>query len=580
MSKKRSFGSRAWLHTKALFGSSQARATLRDEDGWFFEWARGEVDTSGETVNHRTALGLTAYFSSGRNISDDIAKMPLMLMELTPKGMLQPILDHRMLRLVRDMPNPMMSPMVFWSTVISHMLFRKGGFAEIVHDSDGIPRELWPLNPEDVRVMFDLRLNELVYEVHDGQHNFVMLRSHEMIHLRGLGNDGLTSWAMAEVGRLAIGQALAAQKFGSSFFGNGATLKGVLEAPPELTPEALKLLQDTFRTRHAGAGNAYKTPVLMDGVTYKEIGSDPEKSQLIGIQHLGIENVIRLFRMPASKVQHDVRSAFANIYEQNQSYAKDALQGNSSRIVQELWVKLLLTKAQRATYIEEGVKGRQLRFRHDFAELLEVDPEKKANVRRKQFEMGMLTSNEARQEQGRKAFGPEGDRTYVAANLIPTDLVDNVFAKKDGAGADPPPPAEPEAEPEPPVDPEPNSDRMRELVYATEKLFKADFLQFVGKEHERAQHMPIQGGKFEKWANGFYPKHQKHVRNTLSTRYSLLLAVLHVEHSSSKLAEKMAERYIIDSRERLTDAKSNKSVDSQDQFAQTMAEIAVDLAQT
>src|SRR5690606_31746955 len=111
-----------------------------------------------------------------------------------------------------------------------------GGFAEIVRTGDGTPAALYPLDPTTVQVMRERDgAKSLFYSV-----NGIPFRDRDILHIHGLGFDGLTGWVLAKIARDAVGNALAAQKFSGSFFANGTSTTGVIEVPTAMSDTALR----------------------------------------------------------------------------------------------------------------------------------------------------------------------------------------------------------------------------------------------------------------------------------------------------------------------------------------------------
>ncbi len=539
----------------------------------------GSRNASGQVVTSKTALGLTAYFASVRNISDDIAKTPMFMVEDVKPGVTRAIHRHDALTLVSDKPNPMMTSMDFWSTMIGHMLAWKGGFAEIVPDSLGNPLEMWPMDPNTVRVIWDIPHKTLIYEIHShGQ--FFRLRADQVFHLNGFGFDGFTQFVMSNTFQVAIGRALATQEHSAAFFGNGATLNAVLEAPPTLDEEGMKLLQKTFRQRHAGAGQAYQTPVLTDGVQYKEITNDPKKSQLIEAMHLGKEEMASIFRMPLNKIQHDIRSTFNNVAEQNKFYQQDTLSAHTRRITQECKAKLL-----------PRTEDKNKRFRYDFSDLLKADPVANADVLLKKFQMGGLTINEQLQEDNKPGIGAAGNVRFVMANLVPLERAIN--------------PPEPSSEPVPDEpQPEPDTEAAADIEDAVERgivkalpeitsnlatarkdpaikailhQFQQDFRRFQHIAEKKA--MPaIADEKLEEWAAGYFPNQEKYIAESIEASCAVLVAVCGSIMEPSELAASMASEYTKESCIRILAGSKNENVDVLDRFATIMAVRVVTMA--
>jgi len=57
------------------------------------------------------------------------------------------------------------------------------------------------------------------------------LRNDEVLHITGLGFDGLIGYSTIAMAKNAISMAIATEEYGTSFFANGANPGGVLEHP-------------------------------------------------------------------------------------------------------------------------------------------------------------------------------------------------------------------------------------------------------------------------------------------------------------------------------------------------------------
>jgi HK97 family phage portal protein len=63
------------------------------------------------------------------------------------------------------------------------------------------------------------------------EYGTVRLRKENVMHIPGLGFDGLVGYSPIAMAKNAIGMAIACEEFGAKFFANGASPSGVLEHP-------------------------------------------------------------------------------------------------------------------------------------------------------------------------------------------------------------------------------------------------------------------------------------------------------------------------------------------------------------
>jgi HK97 family phage portal protein len=340
--------------TLAWVGRKIFAATQKDKTGFFVEWVQGgRATTSEERVNNDKAFQLGTYFACIRNISEDIAKVPLKVYkQLKPRGK-DARSDHRLYSLLHDAPNPEMTALTFRQTLTAHALGWGNGFAEIERDIEGNPLYLWPLRPDRVRV-FRLDDNRIWYEIRTDDDKTAWLRDDFVFHVPGLGFDGLVGYNVARYARECLGAALAAQKFSSSFFGNGIQSAGILTHPGQLSPEAQANLRKSFE-QYQGAENANKVLIIEEGLDYKKTTIPPEEAQFLESRQFSVAEICRWFRMPPHKVADLSRATFSNIEHQALEYVGDTLLPWFTRWEQEIYRKLLTRKEQRKGYFAKHV---------------------------------------------------------------------------------------------------------------------------------------------------------------------------------------------------------------------------------
>lgn len=394
--------------------------TARDRDGWFVEFLCGPRNESGVRVNSNTAMGVGAYFASIRNISEDIGKLPLKVYRRRADGQgKEPYTAHPVYNLLHTEPNPEMTAMAFRETLTAHALGWQGGFAEIVRRADGRPAQLWPLDPTAVTIKrrnqtmdgFD-RSTSLVYEVRNGQ-TIVTLNPSDVLHIHGLGFDGITGFLMSKLAEGSLGRAMGAQQHATSFFGNGATPSGVVTLQGALKPEMLKQYREQFADRHQGAKNSGKPLILDGGASWTPTGSDPERSQLVETMEFSVADVARWFRMPPHKIQDLLRSTFSNIESQNIEYVVDCLTSWAVRWEQEINRKLFMPGERRWLFSE-----------HLFAGLLRGDMKSRSEALQIQRRNGIISANDWREIENLNPLPDDdgGELYIIEANM--TKLAD------------------------------------------------------------------------------------------------------------------------------------------------------------
>jgi len=394
---------------------TETRDTLSNPSQFLSDAWGGTPAASGESVTSSTAMGWSAYFACIRNISEDVGKLPRGVYEPTADGGRKERRDHPYWRLLQVAPNPEMTALTFFETLTAHALGERGGFAEIIRNGSGMAVELWPLNPRDVVVDCGAD-GRTIYRV-SGQR----VASDRILHLHGLGYEGVTGYAMANLARESLGRSLAAQKHNGSMLGNGAMVPGIIEVPKLLSDPAFAHLRTSWASRYGGASNNGKPVILEQDAKFKPTGLDAEKSQLIQSLDAGIVDTARWFRMPPHKIQHLANATFSNIEQQNIQYVVDCLTSWLARWEQELARKLFVGSASNL-YLKHNVNG-----------LLRGDMAGRSQFYKELFGLGAMNTNDIRRSEDMSPIGPEGDARYVPSNLMLLGSQGPTITDDDGA---------------------------------------------------------------------------------------------------------------------------------------------------
>ena len=193
--------------------------------------------TSGKRVNERTAMQMTAVYSCVRILSEAVAGLPLQFYRYTAEGGKEKAVDHPLYFLLHDEPNPEMTSFVFRETLMTHLLLWGNAYSQIIRNARGEIIALYPLMPDRMTVNRDgdgqiyYEYNMSTDDAHTLRGSTVSLQPHDVLHIPGLGFDGLVGYSPIAMAKNAIGMAIACEEYGAKFFANGAAPSGVLEHP-------------------------------------------------------------------------------------------------------------------------------------------------------------------------------------------------------------------------------------------------------------------------------------------------------------------------------------------------------------
>jgi len=317
--------------------------------------------SSGKTVNERTALQTTAVYSCVRILSESIAGLPIHIYRYSGDGSKDKVVSHPLYSLLHDEPNPEMTSFVFRETLMSHLLLWGNAYAQIIRDGRGRVLALYPLLPNRMEVdrasngeIFYSYRRESGEKGYDGS-TTVTLRHDEVLHIPGLGFDGLLGYSPIAMTKNAVGMALAVEEYGASFFANGANPGGVLEHPGVVKdPQRVK---DSWNTAYQGSKNAHRVAVLEEGMKYQQIGIPPEQAQFLETRKFQLNEIARIFRVPPHMIGDLEKSSFSNIEQQSLEYVKYTLDPWVVRWEQGLQKALLLPSEKPTLFIKLNVDG-------------------------------------------------------------------------------------------------------------------------------------------------------------------------------------------------------------------------------
>jgi HK97 family phage portal protein len=191
--------------------------------------------SSGKSVNEHTAMQMTAVYSCVRILSETVAGLPLHVYKYNDNGGKEKYLAHPLYKLLHDEPNPEMTSFAFRETLMGHLLLWGNAYAQVIRNARGEVVALYPLMPNKMTVdrdsngrLFYLYQRSLEDAPSLGKDSQVYLSPSDVMHIPGLGFDGLVGYSPIAMAKNAVGLAIATEEYGAKFFANGAAPGGVL----------------------------------------------------------------------------------------------------------------------------------------------------------------------------------------------------------------------------------------------------------------------------------------------------------------------------------------------------------------
>ena len=370
--------------------------------------------TSGKQVTERSAMQMTAVYSCVRILSEAVAGLPLHLYRYKEGGGKEKAIDLPLYRLMHDEPNPEMSSFVFRETLMTHLLLWGNAYAQIIRNGKGEVIALYPLMPNKMRVDRDEK-GSLYYEyVHTSdeadtmKNTTVRLTPYNVLHIPGLGFDGLVGYSPIAMAKNAIGMAIACEEYGAKFFANGAAPSGVLEHPGVIKDP--QKVREAWQSQFGGSQNANKIAVLEEGMKYTPISISPEQAQFLETRKFQINEIARIFRVPPHMVGDLEKSSFSNIEQQSLEFVKYTL---------DPWVMRWEQSLSRALFTEEEKKT--LFFKFNVEGLLRGDYQSRMNGYATARQNGWMSANDIRELENMDKIPAEqgGDLYLINGSMLP-----------------------------------------------------------------------------------------------------------------------------------------------------------------
>ena len=386
-------------------GLPEMTDNVRDSGGLFIF---GTAD-SGEQVNERTAMQIATVYACVRLLAETVAALPLHLYRYSDHDGKERATNHPLYKILYRQTNPEMTAFSFREAMMTHLLLWGNAYAQIVRDGKNSILGLYPLLPENVEI--DRKDNgELYYiyhaytdEVPGKNGEDIYFDRDEILHIPGLGFNGLVGFSPIAMMKNALGTNIAVEKYGSSFFKNGAQPSGVLEHPGVLKdPEKIRR---NWSAVYGGANNAHKVAVLEEDMHYKPISLPPEDSQFLSTREFGVEEICRIFRVPPHMVQDLKRATFSNIEHQSLDFVMHTLMPWLVRFEQAI-IKDVLVEEEKDEYFPKfNVDG-----------LLRGDYQSRMNGYATGFANGFLSPNDIRRLENMDPIPESEGGNYFVAN--------------------------------------------------------------------------------------------------------------------------------------------------------------------
>ena len=369
---------------------------------------------AGVMVTPQTALTFTAYYGAIKVISEDLCSLPLLPFRRKPGGGVELVPDDPLTRIFDWSPDGECSDFNWRESWVTHCLSWGNGYAQIDWSDEGQPRGLMLIHPSVIEPKRDEKTGALYYALKTAQTiaspgRDQVIPPWQILHLAGLGFNGLVGYSPVALAREAIGMGKALEQYGAAFFGNGAQPSGVIEFPQKMTLEAQKNFRESWNLIHQGSAGAHKIAILEQGAAWKAIGAPPEDTQFLATRGFQVLEICRIFRLPPHKLQDFTTAHLANVEASNEDYIISCLRPWAIRVEKAINFRLIGWERYRAG----------MYVKHDFRPILLRTAKDEADFYQKMYQIGYYTVDEVRALRGDNPIGAAdgGSKRFVMSNL-------------------------------------------------------------------------------------------------------------------------------------------------------------------
>lgn len=504
-------------------------------------WLDSSTNISGVSVTPDTALNFSAVWCAVRVISETLATLPCILYRRTDDDGRERASEDPRYSMMRDRPHPLMSAVSFFESMTAAMVLRGNCYAKIIRTQGHDITRLELLLPDNVLPPQMNGEDKLVYTVINPHET---IDGEDMLHIAGLGGDGINGWSVIKYGSQSIGSGMAGDQYAAGQMSNGATPTGVLDMPVRLDAPARRNLREEWNSIHQGSNKSGNIAITHGGMKYSPISMTNEDAQLLESRQFSVREIARWFRLPPHMLA-DLQdsSVRANIEQQAREFIQYSLDIWLTRWEQALNRKLLTE--------EERQDGMYFEFLRE--KLLQGDSAAQSLAWSTGRQWGWYSTNDIRTYLNLPKV--EGGDTYLQpSNMIPAD---SDMAKGDKPDPPPAPSFGPQQKPPavPPADVPPDDADARHVFTAAcnDLLWShVECLQRVERaEATKASKMVVRGKNFVEWLESWYTEFESLVFGRFQSVTRCYAKLWYIDDT---LADEMATSYCAEHREQLLTA--------------------------
>lgn len=396
--------------------------------GWLVNLFGGMLTATGLRVSVDDAMRLPGVAACVQVLSEDLAKVPLVVYRKRRGGGKEPATDHPLYGLLNKNPCPWLPAFHWRRAVIQNAMTRGNQFNRVKRDEFGQIRRILPIQPGYTQVRWTPE-GEPFFDVSLGTGTLRNLSFQDVLHIAyRAGNDGAEYGGVAgrsplEMHRESLALAIAAERFAAKFFANGARPSVVIETDQKMpNDEVAARVRASLERAMSGVDSAFKIAVLEMGLKLREIQIKNSDSQLIEVRKQAALEQATMFNMPPHKIGLLERATHNNIEHQAIEYVCGPVTA-MARGMEASLETTCLTEAEREEY----------EIRHDLDDLQRGDIHSRYRAYAIGRQWGWLSADDVREWEDLNPLPGNKGKLYLSPlNMVPA----GTEQRPDGSGAD------------------------------------------------------------------------------------------------------------------------------------------------
>lgn len=368
--------------------------------------------TAANSINEQEALTVSAVYSAVKLLSELPATLDVYVESLEGTNYYKPQPTHKISQLLAN-PNDFQTNFIFMQSMLMKMHLRGNSYAlKLFKDNRW---QLIPVYSDFVQILVSPQGDEIFYSI-NGQ----PFAADEIIHFRNLSLDGVVGLSPIFYAARTLNNAIDSEEYMNKVFESGIQASGFFTTSERLTKQAYQRLQDDIEKK-SGMDRAGEAQILEQGLKFERNTLSATDSQIIESMQFNVEQVARIYRVPKHLLYLDAKGGSTRSFStQAREFLTYTLTPIFSNIEEELEKKLLSSSE---------ISKNTARIKFDTKALLRVDPKERVEYYGGLFNIGAITSNEARAEEGMPPVDG-GDTPFVQLNLAPLDKIEAIITDK------------------------------------------------------------------------------------------------------------------------------------------------------